>query len=135
MVPTNIEEGFRDQLGDEHVIDIKPKDSGSCWAITGGGRTFSFDGRFLQPAPWLAANPRLRIFPSCIVDLNEGFLVGTLRDGLFIFEKDGRPEAHLNSENGLPEDCRGRGSHGPGRGPLGCNAKEAGPSRRPAAVP
>jgi signal transduction histidine kinase len=105
LVPINIEEGFRDQLGDEHIVDIKPKDSSSCWAITSGGKTFSFDGQLLQPAPWLAANPGLRLLPSCIVDLNKGFLVGTLQDGLFIFERDGRLKAHLDSENGLPEQA------------------------------
>jgi signal transduction histidine kinase len=105
LVPTNIEGGFRSQLGDEHVVDIKPRDSGSCWAITSGGRTFSFDGQLLHPAPWLVANPGLRITPSCIVGLNGGFMVGTLQDGLFIFGRDGSMDTHLNSENGLPEDA------------------------------
>ena len=102
--PVDVEENFHAQLGGEHVVDIKSKDPSSCWAITSDGRTFSFDGQTLQPAPWHAANPVLRIVPSCIVKLDEGYLVGSLQEGAFIFAGDGSPTTHLNLDNGLPDE-------------------------------
>jgi signal transduction histidine kinase len=102
--PTNIEESFRGLLGKDHVVDIKPRDSNSCWAITSDGRTFSFDGQTLLPAPWHTTNPSFRLIPSCIVKLGEGYLVGSLQDGFFLFGKDGSLALHMNLENGLPDD-------------------------------
>jgi signal transduction histidine kinase len=102
--PVDVEENFREQLGGEHVVDVEPKDPSSCWAIASDGRTFSFDGHTLHPAPWHAANPVLRIVPSCIVKLDEGYLVGSLQEGAFIFAGDGSLTTHLNLDNGLPDE-------------------------------
>ncbi len=101
----NVEETFAAQLGGHHVVEIKPHDQRHCWAISDDGRTFQFDGSTLTPAPWHVASPSLRLTPRCIVRTPEGgYLVGSMQDGLHVFDRDGKRLAHLHAGNGLPED-------------------------------
>lgn len=101
----NLEETFARELGGHHIVEVKPDDRYRCWAISDDGRTFQFDGSTLTPAPWHLASPTLRLTPRCIIRSPDGgYLVGSMQDGLYVFDSNGGRVAHLNARNGLPED-------------------------------
>jgi signal transduction histidine kinase/CheY-like chemotaxis protein len=100
----DVEERFREILGSRHIVELLPRDAGTCWVITMDGHTYVFDGTSLTPAPWQKTGSCVLIVPTCILQQKDGTLVvGSVDEGVFFISTGGEILHRLNSENGLPE--------------------------------
>jgi len=87
---------------DDNVVGIAAAADGGAWILRDGRIRRWKDARWTEDRgdfPWPAGSL------ACCLELRDGTLaVGTIRSGLYLIFRDGRPPARFDRSNGLPQD-------------------------------